>query len=89
MPEPTMRWDISLGNLLNLVTLGAAAAIAWGVMTERSDATHTGLSSLKTAQADIEERVRSLETGQASLGAKLDMIQSTLGRIETLMEKRK
>jgi hypothetical protein len=84
-----MRWDVSLGNLLNLVTLGAAVFIAWGVMTERSEATHSGLSSLKTAQSEIEERVRNLETGQASLGAKLDMIQSTLGRIETLMEKRK
>lgn len=89
MPEPTMRWDISLGNLMTLVTLGVAVAIAWGAMTERSDATHTGLNTLKSAQEEIEGRVRNLETGQASLGAKLDMIQSTLGHIEALMEKRK
>lgn len=86
---PAIRWDVSIGNIINLAALGITAAVAWGVMTERSEATHTGMTTIKTAQVDLEERVRNLETGQASLGAKLDGIQSTLIRIETNLEKRR
>jgi len=87
-PAP-IRWDVSIGNIINLAALGVTAAVAWGVMTERSEATHSGLSTIKTAQVDLEERVRNLETGQASLGAKLDGILRTLERIEVNLEKRR
>jgi len=84
-----IRWDISFGNIISLGTFCILAAIAWGVMTERSEATHNGLSTIKTAQVDLEERVRNLETGQATLGAKLDGILRTLERIEVNLEKRR
>ena len=84
-----IRWDVSIGNLISLVIVISTAAIAWGIMTERSDATHSGLANLKEAQVDIESRVRNLETGQATLGAKLDGILRTLERIETSLENKK
>lgn len=84
-----IRWDISIGNIINILLVAGTAAIAWGVMTERSEATHNGLATIKTAQSDIEYRVRKLETEQASFGAKLDGIQNTLERIEQSLEKRR
>jgi len=87
--EGPIRWDISFGNIISLGTLCFLAAIAWGVMTERSDATHSGLATIKTAQTDLEYRVRHLETGQVSLETKLDGIRTTLDRIEQSLEKRR
>lgn len=86
---PAIRWDISIGNIITLAALAVTAAIAWGTMTARSDATHNGLSTLESQQDAMEIRVRALETGQAGLAAKLDGIQSTLGRIEQFLEKRR
>jgi hypothetical protein len=89
--EPTghIRWDFSLGNIVNLVALAGAGFIAWGSMTERSDATHQGLSHLTVAQKDIETRVRDLETGQARSAEKLESILKSVERIEAAIEKRR
>lgn len=88
-PAGPIRWDISFGNIISLGTFCILAAIAWGVMTERSEATHSGISSIKTVQTDLEYRVRHLETGQVGLETKLDGIQNTLARIEQNLEKRR
>lgn len=87
--SPAIRWDISVGNLMNLAALGVTVAVAWGVMTERSEATHKNLDTLRVAQDDIENRVRQLETGQARSSEKLDNIMKSLERIEGFMEKRR
>ena len=81
-----IRWDLSLGNLINLVAMGAAVAIAWGSMTERSDATHKGIKELEENQTAFEARVRTLETNQARADERLESILRVVTRIETKLE---
>lgn len=86
---PAFRWDVSAGNIMNLAALAVTVAVAWGVLTERSEATHKGMENLRVAQDDIETRVRQLETGQARSAEKLDSIMKSLERIEGFIEKRR
>lgn len=87
MPEPTMRWDFSLGNLINLAAMGIACAVAWGSMTERSDVTHRGIKELETVQTTTDVRIRALEMNQARADERLASILQIVSRIESRLEK--
>lgn len=87
MPEPTMRWDFSLGNVINLIAMGVAVAVAWGSMSERSDVTHKGIKEVEVMQAASETRIRTLEMSQARADERLASILQIVSRIETRLEK--
>jgi hypothetical protein len=87
MEESPMRWDFSLGNLINLAAMGVAVAVAWGSMSERSDLTHKGIKELESMQNAAEARIRSLETGQVRSDERLASILQIVSRIETRLEK--
>lgn len=87
MADSPIRWDFSLGNIINLVAMGVAAAVAWGSMTERSDLTHRGIKELETMQSAAETRIRTLETNQVRSDERLSSILQIVSRIETRLEK--
>jgi cell division protein FtsB len=80
------NWDFSLGNLINIVAMGGAGLIAWGSMTARSDVTHASLESLQAANVTMEQRIRTLETGQVRNDEKLNSILEAVRRIEKTVE---
>jgi len=82
-----MRWDFSLGNLINLAAMGIAVAVAWGSMSERSDLTHRGIKELETMQTAAEARIRTLETNQVRADERLSSILQIVSRIESRLEK--
>lgn len=82
-----MRWDFSLGNLINLAAMAIAVAVAWGSMSERSDLTHRGIKELETLQTASETRIRTLEMNQARADERLSSILQIVSRIETRLEK--
>jgi hypothetical protein len=82
-----MRWDFSLGNIINLVAMGVAVAVAWGAMSERSDVTHKGIKEVEAMQAASETRIRTLEMSQARADERLASILQIVSRIETRLEK--
>jgi hypothetical protein len=87
MADSPIRWDFSLGNLINLAAMGIAVAVAWGSMSERSDLTHKGIKELEAMQNAAETRIRSLETGQVRSDERLASILQIVSRIETRLEK--
>lgn len=87
MEEPSMRWDFSLGNLINLAAMGIAVAVAWGSMSERSDLTHKGIKEMEAMQVASESRIRTLEMNQARADERLASILQIVSRIETRLEK--
>ncbi len=87
MEDSPLRWDFSLGNLINLAAMGITAAVAWGVMSERSDITHKGIQELETMQIQAEARIRQLEMNQARTDERLTSILQIVSRIETRLEK--
>jgi len=87
MEESPMRWDFSLGNLINLAAMGIAVAVAWGSMSERSDLTHRGIKELETMQTAAEARIRTLETNQVRADERLSSILQIVSRIESRLEK--
>jgi hypothetical protein len=87
MEEPSMRWDFSLGNLINLAAMGIAVAVAWGSMSERSDLTHKGIKELEGMQTAAESRIRTLEMNQARADERLSSILQIVSRIEARLEK--
>lgn len=87
MADSPIRWDFSLGNLINLVAMGVAVAVAWGSMSERSDMTHKGIKELESMQSAAETRIRALETNQARSDERLSSILQIVSRIETRLEK--
>lgn len=82
-----MRWDFSLGNLINLAAMGIAVAVAWGSMSERSDLTHKGIKEMEAMQTASETRIRTLEMNQARADERLASILQIVSRIETRLEK--
>jgi Arc/MetJ-type ribon-helix-helix transcriptional regulator len=87
MADSPIRWDFSLGNLINLVAMGIAVAVAWGTMAERSDVTHKGIQELEANQAQTETRIRQLETSQARADERLTSILQIVSRIESRLER--
>jgi hypothetical protein len=85
--NPYIRWDFSLGNLMNLAAMGVAVAVAWGSMTERSEVTHKGIKELESMQMASETRIRTLEMSQARADERLSSILQIVSRIETRLEK--
>ncbi len=85
--KPYVRWDFSLGNLINLAAMGVAVAVAWGAMTERSELTHKGIKELEAMQTTSETRIRTLEMNQARADERLTSILQIVSRIETRLEK--
>lgn len=84
---PEMRWEFTFGNAVNLGALVAAVALAWGVMSERSEATQQKVRNAETTAAQLETRVRTLENNQARADERLTSILQVLGRIEARLEK--
>lgn len=87
MTDSPVRWDFSLGNLINLAAMGVTAAVAWGIMSERSDITHKGIKELESTQAQVDTRIRQLEMSQARADERLSSILQIVSRIETRLEK--
>lgn len=85
--NPYIRWDFSLGNIINLAAMGVAIAVAWGSMSERSDLTHKGIKELETMQTAAESRIRTLEMNQARADERLSSILQIVSRIEARLEK--
>lgn len=87
MADSPIRWDFSLGNIINLVAMGVAVAVAWGAMAERSDVTHKGIKEVEAMQSSSETRIRALEMNQARADERLASILQIVSRIETRLEK--
>jgi hypothetical protein len=87
MADSPIRWDFSLGNIINLAAMGVAVAVAWGAMTERSDVTHKGIKEVEAMQSSSETRIRALEMNQARADERLASILQIVSRIETRLEK--
>lgn len=87
MADSPIRWDFSLGNIINLVAMGVAVAVAWGAMAERSDVTHKGIKEVEAMQTSSETRIRALEMNQARADERLASILQIVSRIETRLEK--
>lgn len=96
LPKPDPK--VSVGNLLNLAALVVAVAVAWGIMSERSDNTKDQLENLRLtlsqevatrrdAQTSIEARVRALESSQARADERFNSVLQVLGRIEARLER--
>jgi hypothetical protein len=93
-PDP----KISYGNILNLVALVVAVAVAWGIMSERGENTRDQMDALRTTlhqevatrrdgQSSIEARVRALESSQARADERFNSVLQVLGRIEARLER--
>jgi hypothetical protein len=87
MPEPKVRWDFSIGNLVNLAVLIVGIGVAWGVMSSRSESSQSALLKLNTNVYNIEERVRTLELNQTRSDERLSNILQSLARIESRLER--
>jgi hypothetical protein len=85
--SPYIRWDLSIGNILTMLAMGITAAIAWGSMNERSDATHKGIKELEMMQSASDTRIRALEMNQTRTDERLNSILQIVSRIETRLEK--
>lgn len=85
--NPYIRWDFSIGNVINLAAMGIAIAVAWGSMSERSDITHKGIKEMEAMQAASETRIRALEMNQARADERLSSILQIVSRIEARLEK--
>jgi hypothetical protein len=82
-----IRWDLSIGDLINLAAMGVAIAVTWGVMTERSDVTHKGIKELEFSQTTTDARIRALEMSQARADERISSILQIVSRIENRLEK--
>ena len=87
MPEPKVRWDFSIGNLVNLAVLIVGIGVAWGVMSSRSESSQSALLKLNGNMVSIEERVRTLELNQTRSDERLSNILQSLARIESRLER--
>lgn len=98
MTGPQIDRKISLGNVINLVALLAAVAVAWGVMSERGEQTRNQLqdvrdtlraevASRRDGQAALEARIRALESSQARADERFNSVLQVLGRIEARIER--
>ena len=98
MTKPQIENKMSIGNLLNLLALVVAVAVAWGVMSERGEHTRTEMNDIKETlrqevstrrdgQGALEARIRALESSQARADERFNSVLQVLGRIEARLER--
>ena len=98
MTTPKIDNRISLGNILTIAGLIFAAAVAWGVMSERADQTKGHMEELRQtlrqevstrreAQGALESRVRTVESNLARAEERNNAVLQVLGRIEARLER--
>ena len=98
MTKPQIENKMSIGNILNLMALAVAVAVAWGVMSERGESTRAELDDIKDTlrqevstrregQGALEARIRALESSQARADERFNSVLQILGRIEARLER--
>ena len=98
MTTPKIDNRISLGNILTFAGIVVAVAVGWGVMRERGEATRENMTELREtlrqevstrrdAQAELESRVRTVESNLARAEERNNAVLQVLGRIEARLER--
>ena len=98
MTKPQIENKMSIGNILNLLALAVAVAVAWGVMSERGDSTRDHMTELRDTlrqevmarrdgQAALESRMRAVESNLARAEERNNAVLHVLGRIEARLER--
>ena len=78
MAGPQMKFELNLGTLIPLAGMAVALAVAWGNLTGSVNAMESRLSKMETAAIGSDARLRSVESGQSNMAARLDGIRDSL-----------
>ena len=84
---PSITPNISLGNLLNILAMIVAVAIAWANINNVAQANSRDVMKNDQRINDVEVRVRTLENNQSRTDERLINIIEMLNRIDGRLEK--
>lgn len=87
MTQPKFSSQISLGNWLTMAALLASVGVGWGVMQSQNQANQLALTEVKASQADLEVRIRKLETSNAVADERFNSMLQLLKRIDSRLER--
>jgi Tfp pilus assembly protein PilO len=86
----SFRWDVSIGNILSILTVVIAVAMAWQSLDSRVSALEDLKADTRSSLAEAAMRVKRLEDERdrtARIEEKLAFIQSALSRLERRLDK--
>ena len=84
---PSITPNISLGNLLNILAMIVAVAIAWANIINVAQANSRDVAKNDLRINDVEVRVRTLENNQSRADERLINIIEMLNRIDGRLAK--
>jgi hypothetical protein len=87
MTRPTFQWQISLGHVIQIAMLVAAAGIGWATFDARITANEKSVVRAVDVQGQMEGRLRALETATARSDERLTSILNMLARIDARLER--
>lgn len=80
--RPQMKFEFNLGTLIPLAVMAITMAVAWGNLTGTVGNMESRLTKMESAATAADARVRSVETGQANMTARLDGIKDSLDELK-------
>ena len=84
------RWDVSMGNILSILTVVIAVAMAWQSLDSRVSALEELKTETRITLSETALRVKKIEDERdrtARIEEKLVFIQSALSRLERRLDK--
>lgn len=82
MTRPQMKFDLNLGTLIPLAAMAIALAVAWGDLTSTVGDMESRLTKMEMTAAGSDTRLRSVETSQSNMTARLDGIKESLDEVK-------
>jgi hypothetical protein len=79
---PEMKFELNLGTLIPLGAMALALAVAWGQLTGAVGEMENRLVKMEAAGAATDVRMRSVETSQSTMTARLDGIKESLDELK-------
>jgi hypothetical protein len=87
MTRPSFNTSISLGNILTLVPLLVAGAVAWAQVQGMAASNERSIAALRADVTRQESRLRATEMSSARTDERLSSILGLLTRIDARLER--
>ena len=87
MTRPSFNASISLGNILTLVPLLVAGAVAWAQVQGMAVSNERSIAALRADVTRQESRLRATEMSSARTDERLSSILGLLTRIDARLER--
>lgn len=82
-----MRREISIGNMLSILTIFVTASIAWGIMSARVGATEDAVSEVKKDLKQTTQDVQEMKNTISRMDERSKIVEKQLDRQELILKE--